>query len=45
MLSCEIAPSLGLSFRGRAHNALDDARSVAASMEEMVRRGAIRPAA
>jgi inhibitor of KinA sporulation pathway (predicted exonuclease) len=45
MLSCEIAPSLGLAFQGRAHNALDDARSMAASMEEMVRRGAGRPAA
>jgi inhibitor of KinA sporulation pathway (predicted exonuclease) len=45
LLSCEIAPSLGLSFQGRAHNALDDARSMAASMEEMVRRGAMRPAA
>ncbi|HJR55936.1 MAG TPA: 3'-5' exonuclease [Rhizomicrobium sp.] len=45
MLSCEIAPSLGLSFQGRAHNALDDARSMAASMEEVVRRGAVRPAA
>jgi inhibitor of KinA sporulation pathway (predicted exonuclease) len=43
--SCEIAPSLGLAFQGRAHNALDDARSMAASMEEMVRRGAARPAA
>lgn len=45
MLSCEIAPSLGLSFQGRAHNALDDARSMALSMEEMVKRGAVRPAA
>ena len=45
MLSCEIAPSLGLKVGGRAHNALDDARSMAASMEEMVKRGAVRPAA
>ena len=45
LLSCEIAPSLGLNFKGRAHNALDDARSMAARMEEMVRRGAVRPAA
>ena len=37
--------SLGLSFQGRAHNALDDARSMALSMEEMVKRGAVRPAA
>jgi inhibitor of KinA sporulation pathway (predicted exonuclease) len=45
MMSCEIGPSLGLSFQGRAHNALDDARSMALSMEEMVKRGAARPAA
>lgn len=44
-MSCEIAPSLGLVFEGRVHNALDDARSMAASMEEMVKRGAVRPAA
>lgn len=44
-LSCEIGPSLGIAFQGRMHNALDDARSMAASMEEMVRRGAARPAA
>ena len=45
MLSCESGPSLGIAFQGRMHNALDDARSMAASMEEMVRRGAARPAA
>ena len=45
MMSCEIGPSLGLTFQGRAHNALDDARSMALSMEEMVKRGAVRPAA
>ena len=44
-LSCEIGPSLGIAFQGHAHNALDDARSMAASMEEMVKRGAVRPAA
>ena len=44
-LSCEIAPSLGLNVEGRAHNALHDARAIAASVEEMVRRGAVRPAA
>jgi len=43
--SCEIGPSLGLSVPGQAHNALHDARVLAASMEEMVRRGAARPAA
>jgi inhibitor of KinA sporulation pathway (predicted exonuclease) len=44
-LSCEIAPSLGLEIGGRAHNALHDARVLAASAREMVRRGAVRPAA
>jgi inhibitor of KinA sporulation pathway (predicted exonuclease) len=43
--SCDIAPSLGVPFQGRAHNALDDARSIAAGVEVIVRRGAIRPAA
>ena len=45
MNSCDIAPALGVPFQGRAHNALDDARSIAAGMEVMVRRGAERPAA
>jgi inhibitor of KinA sporulation pathway (predicted exonuclease) len=44
-MSCEIAPSLGLAVAGRGHNALHDARSLAAGMEEMVKRGAARPAA
>jgi inhibitor of KinA sporulation pathway (predicted exonuclease) len=44
-LSCEIAPSLGLVVEGRAHNALHDARALAAGVGEMVRRGAVRPAA
>jgi inhibitor of KinA sporulation pathway (predicted exonuclease) len=44
-LSCEIAPSLGITVPGRAHNALHDARSLAAGMEHMVKRGAVRPAA
>ncbi len=43
--SFEIAPALGLDVGGRAHNALHDARVLAASVEEMVRRGAARPAA
>jgi inhibitor of KinA sporulation pathway (predicted exonuclease) len=33
MNSCDIAPSLGVPFQGRAHNALDDARSIAAGMD------------
>jgi inhibitor of KinA sporulation pathway (predicted exonuclease) len=44
--SCDIAPALGLVFAGRGHNALDDARSLAASMEALAMRGArLRPAA
>ena len=38
--SCDIGPRLGVPFTGRAHNALDDARSVALAMEAMVARGA-----
>jgi inhibitor of KinA sporulation pathway (predicted exonuclease) len=36
--SCDIAPMLGAAFVGRAHNALDDARSVAAGMEIITAR-------
>ncbi len=39
--SCDIGPRLGVPFVGRAHNALDDARSVAAGMEIMAARGAV----
>lgn len=51
MHSCDIAPALGLSFVGQNHNALDDARSVAAGMAVMAARGgaknrlSMRPAA
>ncbi len=38
--SCDIGPSLGAPFVGRAHNALDDARSVAAGMEIIAARSA-----
>ena len=40
MHSCDIAPALGMPFQGRAHNALDDARRVAAVMAVMAARGA-----
>jgi inhibitor of KinA sporulation pathway (predicted exonuclease) len=40
--SCDIGPMLGAPFVGHAHNALDDARSVAAGMEIMAARGAAR---
>jgi inhibitor of KinA sporulation pathway (predicted exonuclease) len=44
--SCEIGPALGIPFVGRTHNALDDARSLAAGMEVIAARAAhIRPAA
>jgi inhibitor of KinA sporulation pathway (predicted exonuclease) len=44
--SCDIGPLLGVPFQGQAHNALDDARSIACGMEVMVSRGAhLRPAA
>ncbi len=33
MHSCDIGPALGVPFEGRAHNALADARSVAAGMK------------
>jgi len=46
LTSCEIAPKLGLIFEGHAHNALNDARSMAMCMETMAARGAkLRPAA
>jgi inhibitor of KinA sporulation pathway (predicted exonuclease) len=44
--SCDIAPALGMPFQGRAHNALDDARSVASVMAVLASRGTrLRPAA
>src|SRR6185295_12575298 len=44
--SCDLAPALGLTFAGRIHNALDDARAIANAMAAMAPRGApLRPAA
>jgi len=43
--SCDIAPALGVPFVGRSHNALDDARSLAAGMAAIVARGQLKPAA
>ena len=44
--SCEIGPALGVPFVGRTHNALDDARSLAAGMEAIAVRGVrLKPAA
>ena len=46
MHSCDIAPALGVPFQGRAHNALDDAKSVASVMAVLASRGTrLRPAA
>jgi inhibitor of KinA sporulation pathway (predicted exonuclease) len=46
MQSCEIGPKLGVPFQGHAHNALNDARSLAGGMEAIAARGTkIRPAA
>lgn len=45
-LSCEIAPLLGLAFQGHAHNALDDARSLARAMAALAAPGPrLKPAA
>ncbi len=47
LLSCDIAPALGVPFVGHTHNALNDARSLAAGMAAIAARGGvrIRPAA
>lgn len=46
LLSCEVAPLLGVAFQGHAHNALDDARSLARGMQAMAARGGrLKPAA
>lgn len=46
MHSCDLAPAMGLPFEGRAHNALDDARSVASVMAKLASKGMrLRPAA
>jgi len=37
--SCDIGPLLGVPFQGQTHNALDDARSIAAGMKVMASRG------
>jgi inhibitor of KinA sporulation pathway (predicted exonuclease) len=38
--ACDVGPLVGADFTGRAHNALDDARSVAAGIRMLVARGA-----
>jgi inhibitor of KinA sporulation pathway (predicted exonuclease) len=41
--ACDIAQAAGASFAGRRHDALDDARSVAAGVAALVARGAPNP--
>lgn len=38
--SCDIGPRLGVPFEGREHDALCDARSIAAGMAVLIKRGA-----
>lgn len=38
--ACDVGPLAGADFKGRLHNALDDARSVAAGIRTLVARGA-----
>jgi inhibitor of KinA sporulation pathway (predicted exonuclease) len=44
MLSCDIGPALGVPYVGHAHNALNDARSLAAGMAALTARGGSRGA-
>ncbi len=41
--ACDVAALCGASFEGREHDALDDARSVAAGIRALVGRGARNP--
>jgi len=41
LLSCDIAPALGVPFVGHTHNALNDARSLAAGMAALAARGGV----
>jgi inhibitor of KinA sporulation pathway (predicted exonuclease) len=41
--ACDIAQSAGAAFVGRRHDALDDARSVAAGIVSLIARGAPNP--
>ena len=38
--SCDVGPLLGVPFEGRPHDALCDARSIAAGMKVLINRGA-----
>ncbi len=41
--ACDVAALCGTSFEGREHDALDDARSIAAGIRALVGRGACNP--
>jgi inhibitor of KinA sporulation pathway (predicted exonuclease) len=41
--ACDVGPLTGVAFEGHKHNALDDARSVAAGIRALVQRGARNP--
>jgi inhibitor of KinA sporulation pathway (predicted exonuclease) len=41
--ACDIAEAAGASFKGRRHDALDDARSVALGIKTLLARGAPNP--
>jgi|GEM_PF-71640 uncharacterized protein len=41
--SCNVGPAAGVPFQGHEHNALDDARSVAAGINALLKRGAPSP--
>lgn len=41
--ACDVAAAVGAEFSGRQHNALDDARGVAAGIRALIARGAPNP--
>ena len=41
--SCDVARACGVAFTGRAHDAFDDARSVASGVSALIKRGADSP--
>lgn len=44
LMSCDIPAALGVPSVGQSHDALDDARNLAAGMAVMAARGGVRPA-
>jgi inhibitor of KinA sporulation pathway (predicted exonuclease) len=41
--ACDVAPAVGAEFSGRQHNAVDDARGVAAGIRALIAKGAPNP--